>query len=85
MQVFGKDNYIELNGIVSFFVSLFVSAITPFTYMMISNYDNKETAYWILFISFGSFNLIGSILNCFLDESPIDLENLVKEIADKEY
>ena len=53
--------------------------------MMISNYDNKETAYWILFISFGSFNLIGSILNCFLDESPIDLENLVKEIADKEY
>ena len=85
MQVFGKNIYIELSGFVSFVVALTVNIITPVTYVIISSYEVKETAYWILFLFFGSVNLIGTILNCFLDESPIDLENLVKEIADKEY
>ena len=84
MQVFGQDNYIELNGIVSFCVALFVNVITPIIYMVISNYENKETAYWILFISSGFSNLIGSILCYFIDESPLDLDNMIKEINNKE-
>ena len=78
MKVFGKDIYIELSGFVSFAVALTVNIITPITYYVISSYEVKETAYWILFLSFGSINLIGTILNCFLDESPIDLEKLTK-------
>ena len=79
MQVFGKDIYIELSGFVSFAVALTVNIITPITYYVISSYEVKETAYWILFLSFGSINLIGTILNCFLNESPIELEKLVKK------
>ena len=79
MQVFGKDIYIELSGFVSFAVALTVNIITPITYYVISSYEVKETAYWILFLSFGSINLIGTILNCFLDESPIEQEKLDKK------
>ena len=79
MQVFGKDIYIELSGFVSFVVALTVNIITPITYIVLSNLENKELAYWILFLSFGSLNLIGFILNFFLDESPIDLEKLAKD------
>ena len=85
MQVYGNDIYIELSGFVSFFVALVVNVITPITYMVISSYEQKETAYWILFLSFGSLNLIGTILNCFLDESPLNLEQLIKEKNKKDY
>ena len=85
MQVFGKDMYIELSGFVSFFVALTVNIITPITYIVISSYEQKETAYWILFLSFGTSNLIGTILNCFLDESPIELEKLAKNKNAIEY
>ena len=79
MQVFGKNIYIELSGIVSFAVALTVNIVTPITYYVISSYEEKETAYLILFISFGSINLIGTILNCFLEETPIDLEKEAKK------
>ena len=79
MQVFGKNIYIELSGFVSFAVALTVNIVTPITYYVISSYEEKETAYLILFISFGIINLIGTILNCFLDETPIELEKEVKK------
>ena len=79
MQVFGKNIYIELSGIVSFAVALTVNIVTPITYYVISSYEEKEKAYLILFISFGSINLIGTILNCFLEETPIDLEKEAKK------
>jgi len=79
MKVFGKDIYIELSGYVSFLVALSVNILTPITYLVLSKLENKELAYWILFLSFGSFNLIGFILNFFLEETPIDLQKLVKK------
>ena len=79
MQVFGKNIYIELSGIVSFAVALTVNIVTPITYYVISSYEEKEKAYLILFISFGSINLIGTILNCFLEETPIDLKKKKKK------
>ena len=85
MQVFGKNVYIELSGIVSFAVALTVNIVTPITYYVISSYEEKETAYLILFISFGCINLIGTISNCFLDETPIDLEKEVKNRNKIEY
>ena len=39
----------------------------------------KSSFYLILFISFGCINLIGTILNCFLEETPIDLEKNAKK------
>ena len=79
MQVFGKNIYIELSGFVSFAVAITVNIVTPVTYYVISSYEEKETAYLILFTSFGCINLIGTILNCFLEETPIDLEKEVKK------
>ena len=78
MKVFGKDIYIELSGYVSFLVASSVNILTPFTYFIISRLEKKELAYWILFVSFGGLNLIGLILNLFLEESPIDLVNIKK-------
>ena len=74
MKVFGKDIYIELSGYVSFLVALSVNLLTPITYFVQSGLEEKDTAYWILFLSFGSLNLIGLILNFFLKETPIDFE-----------
>ena len=79
MQVFGKNIYIELSGFASFAVAITVNIVTPITYYVISSYEEKETAYLILFTSFGCINLIGTILNCFLEETPIDLEKEVKK------
>ena len=78
MQVFGRDIYIELSGYVSFLVALSVNILTPITYFVLSGFAKKEVAYWILFISFGSLNLIGFILNFFLEETPIDLQKIIK-------
>jgi MFS family permease len=79
MKVFGKDIYIELSGYVSFLVAFSVNLLTPITFFVISRLEKKETAYWILFLSFGTLNLIGFILNFFLKETPIDLEKITKD------
>ena len=73
MKVFGKDIYIELSGYVSFLVAISVNLLTPITYF-VSGLKEKDMAYLILFISFGSLNLIGLILNFFIKETPIDFE-----------
>ena len=78
MKVFGKDIYIELSGYVSFLVAFSVNLLTPISYFVISGLQNKDMAYWILFISFGTLNLIGFILNLFLEETPINLEKMLK-------
>jgi hypothetical protein len=78
MQVFGKDIYIELSGYVSFLVAVSVNLVTPITYLLLSGMENKELAYWLLFISFGALNLIAFILNFFLKETPIDLGKIIR-------
>ena len=65
MKVFGKDIYIELSGYVSFLVAFSVNLLTPLSYFVISGLQNKDMAYWILFLSFGALNFIGFILNFF--------------------
>ena len=79
MKVYGKDIYIELSGYVSFLVAFAVNLITPISFFVKSLMEDKETAYWILFITFGSLNLIGLILNFFLKETRINLEQIIKE------
>ena len=76
MKVFGKDIYIELSGYVSFLVAISVNLLTPITYFVQSGLKEKDHAYWILFLSFGALNLIGCILNIFIKETPIKLEEL---------
>ena len=83
MKVFGKDIYIELSGYVSFLVAFSVNLLTPISYFVISGLQNKDMAYWILFISFGTLNLIGFILNLFLEETPIYLEKMIKVDVNK--
>ena len=79
MKVFGKDIYIELSAFASFLVSIAINIITPITYFIMSAYENKGTAYWILFVSFGTINLVGTILNLFLKETPIDKSEMYME------
>ena len=79
MKVYGKDLYIELSGYVSFLVAFAVNLITPISFFVKSLMEDKEMAYWILFITFGTLNLIGLILNFFLKETPINLEQIIKE------
>ncbi len=79
MKVFGKDIYIELSAFVSFLVSIAINLLTPITYFIMSGLENKELAYWILFVSFGVINLVGTILNFCLSETPIDKKELAFE------
>ena len=75
MKVFGKDIYIELSGYVSFLVAISINLLTPISYFVQSWLeDRKDTAYWILFLTFGTLNLVGLILNYFLKETPISEE-----------
>jgi len=75
MKVFGKDIYIELSGYVSFLVAISINLLTPISYFVQSWLeDRKDTAYWILFLTFGTLNLVGLILNFFLKETPISEE-----------
>ena len=84
MKVFGKDIYIELSAFVSFLVSIAINLLTPITYFIMSGLENKELAYWILFVSFGVINLVGTILNFCLSETPIDKSELVFEEENEE-
>ncbi len=74
MKVFGNDIYIELSGYVSFLVAFTINLLTPITYFVQSTMEEKEVAYWILFVSFGILNLVGLILNFFIKETPLDLK-----------
>ena len=84
MKVFGKDIYIELSSFVSLMDALAINILSPLTYFILSKFDNKDKAYWILFISFGSLNLIGLILNLFLKETKIDLNERIKNQKEKQ-
>ena len=79
MKIFGEGTYIELSGLVSFVVSIMINLLTPITYFVLSGFEDKDNAYWILFITFGVLNLIGCVLNFFLKETPIDLYAEVKD------
>ena len=83
MKVFGKDIYIELSGYVSFLVAISVNLITPIAYFVQSELKEKgmaDAANWILFISFGVMNLIGLILNIFIQETPIIFDDNEEDI-----
>ena len=79
MKVFGKDIYIELSAFVSFLVSIAINLLTPITYV-ITGFEDKNLGYWILFISFGVINLVGTFLNFFLSETPIDKKDMFMDI-----
>ena len=72
LKVFGKEIYIELSALVSFIISIDITLLTPVAYFIISELEDKKLAYWILFISFGAVALIGTILNFWLSEEPIN-------------
>ena len=83
MKVFGIDIYIELSGYVSFLVAISVNLITPIAYFVQSELKEKglaDAAYWILFISFGVMNLIGLILNFFIQETPMIFDDNEEDI-----
>ena len=61
-----------------------ITLFTPVAYFVISELEDKELAYWILFISFGSFGLVGTILNFWLSETPIDKSEFIFEEKNKE-
>ena len=77
LKVFGNGIYIELSGFVSFLVSIAIILLTPISTAVMSGLESKKTAYWILFCSFAFINLIGTILNFFLSESPVDKNEIM--------
>ena len=83
MKVFGEDVYIELNGYVSFVEAVCFNLITPITYFIESAFDSKDTAYWVIFVSFGILNLFALILTFFLKETAIDLKGSYIEKSSK--
>ena len=79
MKVFGKEIYIELSSFVSLMDAFAFNILTPLTYFILSKFNDKDKAYWTLFVSFGTLNLIGLVLNIFLKETKIDLNERIQK------
>lgn len=79
LKVFPKEIYIELNSYVSFFVASAINLCNSLSYFILSLIHNKDTGFWILFISFGILSLCGFILNCFTNEEKINLRERIKK------
>ena len=79
MKVFPKEIYIELNSYVSFLVASAINLCNSLSYFILSLIHNKDTGFWILFISFGILSLCGFILNCFTNEAQINLRERMKK------
>ena len=79
LKVFPKEIYIELNSYVTLLVSIAINVFNSLSYFVLSLIHNKDTGFWILFISFGILNLIGFILNCFTNEAQINLRERMKK------
>ena len=79
MKVFGKEIYIELSSFVSLMDAFAINILTPLTYFILSKFEDKDKAYWTIFVSFGTLNLIGLVLNIFLKETKIDLNERIQK------
>ena len=79
LKVFPKEVYIELNSYVSFLVASAINLCNSLSYFILSLIHNKDTGFWILFISFGILSLCGFILNCFTNEEKINLRERIKK------
>ena len=78
LKVFPKEIYIELNSYVSFLVAISTNVWTSISYFVLSLIENKDTGFWILFISFGILSLIAFVLNFFTNEEEINLKEKIK-------
>ena len=83
MKVFGTDIYIELIGYISFVTSLFVIVLSPLAYLVESNLEAKDNAFWILFIVFGTLNLVSLVLSLFINAEPFDYDERLGLVKDK--
>ena len=81
MKVFGTDIYVDLSGIVTFFTGIVVIILTFITYNVEKTFEseedenNKDIAYWIMFVMFGAFNGMGVILGFFEEDEPFNYDN----------
>ena len=67
------------NSYVSFLVASAINLCNSLSYFILSLIHNKDTGFWILFISFGILSLCGFILNCFTNEEKINLRERIKK------
>ena len=79
LKVFPKNIYIELNSYVSLLASVSINVYNFLSYFVLSLIGDKDTGFWILFISFGIFSLAGFILNFFTNEKEINLIERIKK------
>ena len=79
MKVFGTFIYIELSSYISFMKTFFVTLLTPFAYYINVKTEEKDSAYWLLFITLGIMSLIGTILGLFLNDSPFNYKEKIEK------
>ena len=79
MKVFGPDIYIELIGIAYFIANFVVLLFSPIAYYIESSVEDKN-AYLILFLLFGTLNLVSFILSFFINVEKFNFdESLINE------
>ena len=72
MKVFGIDIYIELLGYVNFLSNLVVLLFSPISYLVETELEIKDNAFWILFSIFGGLNFIAFIMTFFIKTEPFN-------------
>ena len=53
--------------------------MSPRVYYIETQLKKKDNAFWILFISLGILNLIGTILGIFIDDSKFDYRKAINK------
>ena len=83
ITIFGVDLYVELMACVNLLASIVIIALTPLSYSLQYNANIKSDApYWILFSICGILSLIGLILSLYIQEEPINFDDLIKDDDD---
>ena len=72
LKVYGIDILADLSGFIQLNIGICVIILTILTYFIQSKFEDKDSAYLIIFPSFGIFNFFGLILGFFEDDTPFD-------------
>ena len=74
MKVFGTEIYIDLSGVVCLFTGIVVIILTFITYIIETELQDKDTAYFYIFPVFGIFNFMGVVLGLFEKDVPFNYD-----------
>ncbi len=84
IKIFGVYIYVELIGFINLLSSIIVIAVlTPLSYHLNKTFSS-ESSPWIMFIIFGTCDLVGFIISLFIKDENFDYDKAMEDDKEKE-